>query len=504
VCVIAVFCSGMVLSLVLAPPLFGLTALGLTLAEKYGSLPPDVWASVQQAGNTFVAVLQHFSSNPAPLPPLHIVVYTAIGILLPGMVLQFLLWVGIRAMFLQAGAGGVLLTLGAREPRLEDRQEKKLVDVVEEMAIAGGLPSPQVKLLDSAAGNAAVVGSSRQDATLVISRSLVDALDRDELQAVVGHLIASAGNGDLRIAMTMVSVYQAFGLLDSLISAPFGPHARRALWRLLRMPLRRDQPADADEVSDWLTQGLRNSDTDDLAARAGRSKGGCLPMLLLPVIFFNASLKLTMGVLSGLLFEPAAALLWRTRRYLADATAVQLTRNPDAMANALQTLRDCGGMVSGGKWASHLFIVGQEGRGMPPGLALRVKEMRKTGVQPTREEMMSMALEAMTQGQAGRLGMPDARQETLEQATGGGLVSLHPPLEKRLKRLQAQGAHYAAGGSARKKSLIGFAILWMFLTPLILLSAAAVLAAVAVCILLNFLFVTMAFAVILAIVRLIP
>jgi hypothetical protein len=84
------------------------------------------------------------------------------------------------------------------------------------------------------------------------------------------------------------------------------------------------------------------------------------------------------------------------------------------------------------------------------------------------------------------------------------MVSLHPPLEKRLKRLQMQGAHYAAGGHPHKKSLIGTLFLFLFLTPLVLLSLAAILAAVAVCILLNFLFVILAFAVILAIVRLIP
>jgi Zn-dependent protease with chaperone function len=502
VCVFAVFCTGMILSLVLAPPLYGLAALGLSLAKKYGTVSPELWRSFQTAGHAFIAFLQHFGNNPAPLPPLNVLLYTAVGILLPGMIVQLILWVGIRAIFLRAGAGGVLLTLGARPPRLEDLKEKKLVDVVEEMAIAGGVPSPKVQLLDSAAGNAAVVGSSRQDATLVISRRLVEELDRDELQAVVGHLIASAGNGDLRIAMTMVSVYQAFGFLDALVNAPFGPHARRTLRVLLPMVFRTGGAADADQVSEYLTQGLRTSDRDDVTARADRK--GCLPVLLLPFVMFNASLKLTMWVLSGLLFEPAAALLWRKRRYLADATAVQLTRNPDALANALQSLRECGGLIPGGKWASHLFIVGKEARGMPPEIARRVKEMRKSGLQPTREDMMNMALEAMTHGRASDLGGAGAatQGETLEETTGG-LVSFHPPLEKRLERLRAQGAHYAAGGK-QKKSVLSWLILVAFLTPLIALSLVAVLAAVAVCIVLNFVFVTIAFAVILAVVRLIP
>jgi Zn-dependent protease with chaperone function len=504
VCVFAVFCTGMVLSLVLAPPLYGLVVLGLTLGKKYGNVPPELWHLFQTAGNTFLAFLQHFTDRPVPLPPLNTLIDIALAILLPGMIVQLLLWLGIRAMFVHAGAGGVLLTLGAREPRLDDVKEKRLVDVVEEMAIAGGLPPPKVKLLESAAGNAAVVGASREDATLVVSRRAIDELDRDELQAVVGHLIASAGNGDLHIALTMVSVYQAFGLLDSLVNAPFGPHARRALWRLVRMAFRRGGPADADEVSEWLTQGLRNSDTDDLSARADKTENGCLSTLLLPFVMFNASLKLTLSVLVGLLFEPAAAMLWRTRRYLADATAVQLTRNPDSMANALQSLRECGGVIPGGKWASHLFIVGQEARGMPPEIARRIRELRKSGVQPTRENMMSMVTETMVQeALAKRADHRAARGDTFEEATGGGMVSLHPPLEKRLKRLQAQGAHYAAGGT-RKKSLIVWLIIVLFLGPLLTLAGAAIMAAVAICIMLNFIFVTVAFAIILAIVRLIP
>jgi Zn-dependent protease with chaperone function len=507
-CVFTVFCTGMILSLVLAPPIYGLAALALTLAKKYGSVSPQVWHAFQQGGTTFVAILNHFGNRPMPLPPLGILVYAAVAILLPGMVIQLVLWLGIRALYLRAGAGGVLLTLGARAPRLEDLQEKKLVDVVEEMAIAGGVPSPKVMLLDSTAGNAAVVGSSRQDATLVVSRRLVEHLDRDEMQAVVGHLIASAGNGDLHIAMTTVSVYQAFGLLDALVNSPFGPRSRRTLWRLVRMTFRRGGAAEADEVSELLTEGLRDSGKDDVTASSDKleSKSGCLSTLMLPVIMFNASLKITMMVLSGLLFAPAAAVLWRTRRYLADATAVQLTRNPDALANALQSLRECGGLIPGGKWASHLFIVGQEaGGGMPPEMARRIRDMRKSGVQPTRENMLKLATEAMARGDfASMAGNRAARKETLEEATGGSMVSLHPPLEKRLKRLQMQGAHYAAGGRPHRKSLFFWLFLLLFVTPLALMALAAILAAVAMCILLNFFFVILAFAVILAIIRLIP
>jgi Zn-dependent protease with chaperone function len=502
-CVFTVLCTGMVLSLILAPPIYGLVILGLSLAQKHGSLPPEVWRSFQHYAQSFIAILDHFSNHPKPLPPTDTVVYTLTAFLLPGMIVQFVLWLGIRAMYMHAGAGGVLLTLGARPPRLEDLAERKLVDVVAEMSIAGGVPSPKVMLLESDASNAAVVGSSRQDATLVVSRGLMDDLNRDQLQAVVGHLIASAGNGDLRIAMTMVSVYQALGLLDTLINAPFGQRARRALGRFLLMAFRRNA-ADADEVSEWLTSGLRSSDSDDSTNRLTRNeeKPGCLSTLLLPFIWFNFSLRITTWVLSSLFFEPAAAYLWRARRHLADATAVQLTRNPDALASALQYMSDCGGWIPGGKWASHLFILDQRAQRIPPQLARRIQEMRQAGLRVTREERLKFVGEMLTQANTSVRIRRAAREESIESTTGG-MVSLHPPLEKRLERLRLQGAHFAAGGK-RKTPLFVWLIAVFVVGPLLLLMLLMLLTVVAMCIMLNFLFITIAFAVILLIVRLLP
>ena len=70
---------------------------------------------------------------------------------------------------------------------------------------------------------------------------------------------------------------------------------------------------------------------------------------MIPILFFNFSLKITMWVFSFLLFEPPLAWMWRTRRYLADATAIQLTRNPDGLAQALQRLAEMGTSVPAGR-----------------------------------------------------------------------------------------------------------------------------------------------------------
>lgn len=511
-CLLAILFTGIPLSLILAPPLYGLLLLGLALAKRYAAVPPEVWQTLVQIGSSVGAILNHFSDN-KPLPPLDVLAYAAAAVLLPGIVIQFFMWLGIRALFLRAGAGGVLLTLGARAPNEQDLKEKKLVDVAAEMAIAGGLPAPKVMLLDVDAGNAAVVGSSRKDATLVVTRRLLDGMDREELQAVVAHLIGSAGNGDLHIAMTMVSVYQAFGLLTTLINAPFGPRARRALWGLMRIGFRRSGAAEADQVSEMLTQSLQAS-SDDLESRMDKAQGkaGCFSnafsLVMLPFFFFNFSLKFTMWVFSFLLFEPPLAWMWRTRRYLADATAVQLTRNPDGLAQALQRLAEMGGFIPGGKWASHLFIVGEHGGGsMPPEFARRLQAFRAEhpGQQPTREQMMAVAREVMAQRGASQLEAPPVREETLEKTTGGA-VSFHPPLAKRLKRLQALGAHYAAGGSPHKtpRQRAVLALVLLFFSPLILLVVGLLLTVVVMLIGLNFVFVAIAFAIILALVRLIP
>src|SRR5207248_10413921 len=117
--------------------------------------------------------------------------------------------------------------------------ELQLSDTRQEMAIAAGLPAPQVMLIDSPGADAAAIGTSAQDAHLVLCRRLLDDLSREQLQAVVGHLIAAVGNGDLRIAFTVTSVFESCGLIVTLINAPFGRQSRHTLWRILGYAIRR-------------------------------------------------------------------------------------------------------------------------------------------------------------------------------------------------------------------------------------------------------------------------
>ncbi len=124
----------------------------------------------------------HLDQNPSwtVLPELTRNALVFAALVLSGSVVMLLAWLGARVLFLSAGPDGILRALGAREPRMGDLEEQQLRNVVAEMAIAGGVKPPRVLLLDGTAANAAAVGSSPDDATIIVSRRLLDELDRED------------------------------------------------------------------------------------------------------------------------------------------------------------------------------------------------------------------------------------------------------------------------------------------------------------------------------------
>lgn len=246
----------------------------------------------------------------------------------------------------------------------------QLADVVQEMAIAAGLPPPKVMLIDSPAANAAAIGTSPIDARIVITRGMLDLLTRDELEGALAHLVASIGNGDLKIAFRVASVFETCGLLVALVNSPFGPRSRRTLWQIVRYGLspKKSGEVEAAAVADVLSQGagLETNDIDELFNKTSKSKSLSIlrsirNFLLFPIFFTNVAIKLSLWFFSFTMLEPSLALLWRKRVYLADASAVQLTRNPDGLAEALRKLNGERSPVPGGAWASHLFLVNPAG-----------------------------------------------------------------------------------------------------------------------------------------------
>jgi Zn-dependent protease with chaperone function len=222
VCVAAVAIMGIPLSLVLTPVLYTLVLVLAHLADLVVPIPESFWQALAAGASLMIRVIGGFLGEEAPAPMAETIVGLA-AMLLPGAVAMVLIWLGLCLFFLRAGVGGTLSALRAREPRDGDPEERQLVNVVEEMAVAAGLRPPRVMLLDSDVANAAAIGSSSDDATVVVSRRMLDELDRDEAQGVIGDLLGSTGNGDIRISLIIASIFQAYGLLISLVDTPFGP-----------------------------------------------------------------------------------------------------------------------------------------------------------------------------------------------------------------------------------------------------------------------------------------
>jgi Zn-dependent protease with chaperone function len=370
VSVVAIMVMGIPLALTVTPLLYAAALLVADVASIWISLPPALWQHADDLARYGSLVITWLTQGQAANP--QALAIGAAVLLLPGAILSVGLWLGVNALFRRAGVGGALLALKAREPNPSALNELQLSDVIQEMAIAAGLPAPRIMLIDAPAANAAAIGTSPGDARIVVSRGLIERLTRDELEGALAHLVASIGNGDLRIAFRVTSVFETYGLLLALINSPFGPQSRRVLWRIVRYALggatsSGGAAAEAAAVAELLTRGagLETDDIDrmfDTTSRKNSVLRSIRNFLLFPIFLTNFAIKLSLWFFSFSMLEPSLALLWRKRIYLADACAVQLTRNPDGLAEALRKLNADRGPIPGGRWASHLFLVSPAGR----------------------------------------------------------------------------------------------------------------------------------------------
>lgn len=375
-CTFAAFIMGIPLTLVLTPLFYAGTLVLAEIVNHFSPLPPDFWRQANDLARLGLRVADYVINQKGTLDPGELAT-GLILVLLPGMVVAFGLWFAMLALFRHGGVGGTLASMNAREPNQADLKELQLVDAAQEMAIAAGLPAPKIMLVDSIGANAAAVGTSAHDARIVISRRLLDDLDRDQLQAILAHLVGSIGNGDLGIAFTVTSVFETCGLLVTLINAPFGRESRGRIWRMVRYIFGGGTPekraADAAAIAESLATSL-DGDSSDIGNYFSKGNPGLIRkffrLIFYPIMFTNMAIEITLWFFLNVLLGPCMAMLWRTRRYLADASSVELTRNPDALARALQCLSEDNTSFDSGDWASHLFVVNPKGdtglRGQQP------------------------------------------------------------------------------------------------------------------------------------------
>jgi heat shock protein HtpX len=199
-------------------------------------------------------------------------------------------------------------------------EQKQLVNVVEEMAIASGLPKPKVWIVPDEDPNAFATGRDGATASIAVTEGLLSQLSRDELQAVVAHEMAHIQNLDVRLMTLLAGMVGAIALMSDGMGRMIG-----------RGGLQRGSRA---------------------AGQRGSGKGGN-PLALAILVLWLLTLVIA-PVVSRLL----AMAVSRKREYLADATGAQFTRNPMALASALEKLEGAtAATTSITRGAAHLCIV---------------------------------------------------------------------------------------------------------------------------------------------------
>jgi heat shock protein HtpX len=214
------------------------------------------------------------------------------------------------------GSAAILAMSGAKE--ITKPLDPELFNVVEELAIAGGIPVPRIYLIGDSAMNAFATGRDPQHAAVAITVGLRQKLNRDELQGVLAHEMSHVRHYDTRFAMLMATMA---GLIV---------FACDAFWRII-----------------WYGRGPRRSSND----REGGG-GGALIIVLIVI----AVLLAIVAPLVARLIQMAYS---RQREYLADAGAVELTRNPLGLASALQKLGDDDEPLvdTANRGTAHMYIV---------------------------------------------------------------------------------------------------------------------------------------------------
>ncbi len=270
----------------------------------------------------------------------------------PGLLLALLAWAGLRRLFARFGPDAVVSAIGARDLDPQDFEQRQLGNVVEEMALAANIRPPRVALYAGSTINGAAIGRSTEDAVLVVSRATLDDLNRAQTQALCGHLIATVANGDVRPGGLIISVLQLCGLTRVLTIALFERHAREMIRRLLR----RDPGDGLQLMSELIAFATMQERQTPKASADTSSKLSLVDWLRMPFMAPQLIGGIMLPMLTSFLLLPLFALSWRARRYLADATAVQLTRDPESLSEALAKLARNGVGAPGPAWVQHLFF----------------------------------------------------------------------------------------------------------------------------------------------------
>lgn len=221
-------------------------------------------------------------------------------------------------MFQSQGGKVVAQSVGGRRvlPDTSDPQERRLLNIVEELAISASLPVPPVYILPANQINAFAAGLSPQNAVVAITQGALVKLNRDEIQGVIAHELGHIYNGDMKISMRLAAMVMGFFFV--------------------------------------LYIAFRMLHSTGFISRRSRQNGnqGANPVLLLAILLICA------GAISWFAGSILKATISREREYLADACSVQFTRNTSGIANALRKIGkdQVNDMPAEGMAFSHMYF----------------------------------------------------------------------------------------------------------------------------------------------------
>ena len=234
----------------------------------------------------------------------------------------------------------------------------QLDNVVEEMAIAAGLPKPAVYVIPDTDPNAFATGHDAAHASVAVTTGLLTTLNREELQGVVAHELSHVRNLDIRLMTVVAAMVGALALL-----------------------------------ADWAGRSMRFGGLGRSSGSRDRKGGGSGPAMALLLVIWIVAV-----ILAPLLGQMLALAVSRRREYLADASGAELTRNPLGLASALEKIEDAVEPTTSVKrGTAHLCIADPLGRevndaegawsdlfGTHPPMAKRIAALQAMGFQETR------------------------------------------------------------------------------------------------------------------------
>lgn len=223
----------------------------------------------------------------------------------------------VLSAILSAGAffGGDSLVLSASQARQVTQQDvPQLMNVVQELCLAAGLPLPKVYVIPDSAPNAFATGRDPQHASIAVTTGLLDKLDREELQGVIGHELSHVRNFDIRWSLMVGVLVGSIALLaDMFVRTTF-----------------------------WSGVGRRSR---------GRDSGGGAQVIIMVV-------AIVFAILAPIFASLVQFAVSRQREYLADASSVELTRNPTGLQRALVKISaDPEPLEVANRATQHLYIV---------------------------------------------------------------------------------------------------------------------------------------------------